>query len=180
MATSIEELEARISGLETRLEAAEAVQAIHKLKARYASLVDSRYTRAGPKDAADVARAADQITALFSEDAVWDGGEDLGLWKGREEIRKRFLEPTLRFTLHYFVKPCIDVDGNRARGRWDILAPITFANGKPGWMAGAEDDEYARVDGLWLHSRMKLSVVFMGPEMRGWDRTREDPGRKPL
>lgn len=172
MATTVEELEARLRGLEARLEAVEAVQAIHNLKARYASLVDSRYTREGAKEPAEVARIADEIVALFSEDAVWDGGERLGLWRGRDEIRKRFLEPTLRFTLHYFVKPHIEVEGDRARARWDILAPVTFGDGKPGWMAGYEDDEYVQVDDSWLHSRMKLTVIFMGPELRGWDRTR--------
>ena len=161
-------LEARLRELETRLAAVEAVQAIHNLKARYAELVDSRYGADGPKPAAEVARIADEIVALFTEDAVWDGGENLGLWRGRDEIRKRFLDPTLRFTLHYFVKPRIEVEGDRATGRWDILAPVSFQNGKPGWMAGTEDDEYRRVDGRWLHSRMELGVVFMVPHERGW------------
>jgi len=172
MATTPEELEARLRGFEARLQAVEAVQAIQNLKARYASLVDSRYTRDGAVEPAELARIADEIALLFSEDAVWDGGERLGLCRGRNEIRKRFLEPTLRFTLHYFVKPHIEVAGEHARGRWDILAPVTFGDGVPGWMAGTESDEYVQVDGSWLHSRMQLTVIFMGPELRGWDRTR--------
>ena len=168
------DVEARLRELERRVEALEAVHAITNLKARYAELVDARYTLDGPKDAAEVARVADRIVALFSEDAVWDGGERLGAWQGREEIRKRFLDPTLHFTLHYFVKPRIEVEGDRARGRWDILAPITFGDGRAGWMAGTEDDEYVRVGGVWLHSRMKLGVTFMGPDLRGWDRTPRD------
>jgi hypothetical protein len=165
-----EDLEARVRGLERRLAAAEAVLEIQQLKARYGELVDQRYGADGPRPAPEVARLADQIAALFSEDAVWDGGRDLGRWQGRSEIRKRFLEPTLRFTWHYFVKPRIEVEGDRARGRWDILAPVTFPDGRPGWMAGVEDDGYRRVDGLWLHSRMELRVVFMAPGDRGWDR----------
>jgi hypothetical protein len=171
-----EDVEARLRALEARLEAVEAVQAIHNLKARYASLVDSRYTRDGPAAATELGRIADEIADLFSEDAVWDGGERLGLCAGRDEIRRRFLEPTLRFTLHYFVMPEVEVTGDRARGRWDILAPVTFGDGRPGWMAGREDDEYVKVEGVWLHSRMKLTVVFMGPELRGWDRTRTGGG----
>ena len=162
------ELEERVRNLETRLAAVEAVQEIHNLKARYAELVDARYTQQGPKPAEEVAHIADEIVGLFSEDAVWDGGADLGCWQGRDEIRKRFLDPTLRFTLHYFVKPQIHVDGDRATGRWDILAPVSFGNGKPGWMTGVEDDEYVRIDGRWLHSSMKLSVHFMVPYDRGW------------
>jgi hypothetical protein len=162
------DLEERVRALEERLAAVEAVQEITNLKARYAELVDSRYTLKGPKSAQEVGRIADEIVGLFSPDAVWDGGEDLGCWRGREEIRKRFLDPTLGFTLHYFVKPRIHVDGDRARARWDILAPVTFGNGKPGWMTGIEDDEYVRHEGAWLHSRMKLSVHFMVSYARGW------------
>jgi len=169
---TLEELEGRLRELESRVAANEAVAAIQNLKARYGELVDARYGPDGPRDSAEVGRIADQIVELFSEDAVWDGGENLGCWTGRSEIRKRFLEPTLRFTLHYFVKPRIEVEGDRASGRWDILAPVTFGNGRPGWMAGIEDDEYLRVDGRWLHSRMKLGVHFMAPDLRGWDRTR--------
>jgi hypothetical protein len=108
-------LEARVRALEERLAAVEAVQEIHNLKARYGELVDSRYTKGGPRPAAELAQIADEIVLLFSEDAVWDGGGRLGLWQGRAKIRERFLEPTLGFTLHYFVKPRIEVAGERAR-----------------------------------------------------------------
>ena len=164
------ELERRVAALEDRLAAVEAVQEIHRLKARYGSLIDTRYTEDGALSGAALEAVADEIVQLFTPDAVWDGGERLGEWRGREQIRKRFLEPTLRFTLHYFLKPVVEVTGDRARGTWDILAPITLESGKPGWMAGVEEDEYARHEGRWLHSRMKLQVIFLGPEMRGWDR----------
>ena len=162
------ELEDRVRALEERLAAVEAVQEITRLKASYAELVDSRYTQQGPRSAEEVGRIADELAALFAEDAVWDGGADLGRWTGRDEIRKRFLDPTLRFTIHYFVQPRVTVEDDRARARWDILSLVTFGNGKPGWMTGIEDDEYVRVDGRWLHASMKLTVHFMVPHARGW------------
>lgn len=168
------DLDDRVRELEERLTEVEAVQEITRLKARYAELIDSRYTQQGPKPADEVARIADQVVALFAEDAVWDGGADLGCWQGRDEIRKRFLDPTLQFTIHYFVQPRIQINRDRATGRWDILAPVTFGNGKPGWMTGIEDDEYVRVRGRWLHSRMKLTVHFMVPHARGWGGTPGD------
>ena len=76
-----EELEARIQQLETRLEAVEAVEEIRCLKARYGELVDSRYGDKGPKDPEEIGRIADEIVLLFAKDAVWDGGEELGLWQ---------------------------------------------------------------------------------------------------
>ena len=66
------------------------------------------------------------------------------------------------------MKPQIQVDGNRATGSWDILAPCTTQKGEPHWMAGVEADEYRRVDGRWLHSRMSLEVIFMAPHATGW------------
>lgn len=163
------ELEARIEALESRLAAVEAVQEIHRLKARYGSLIDERYTLDGARDAEAVAEVADRVVELFAPDAVWDGGERLGLWKGRDAIRERFLDPTLGFTLHYFLKPVVEVRGDEASGRWDIFAPVTLGNGKPGFMAGVEYDTYRRVDGVWLHASMRLDVIFLGPELRGWD-----------
>jgi len=157
-----------LAALAARVEALEAAQSIRALKARYAELVDARYGRGGAKPADEIAPIADAIAALFAEDAVWDGGAGLGVCRGREAIRTRMAEPTLLFSRHYFVNPQIDLDGDFARVRWELLAPCTLRDGRPAWMAGAEDDEYARVDGVWLHQRMALSVHFMAPHERGW------------
>ena len=78
------------------------------------------------------------------------------------------LHSTLQFSWHFFVKPELQVEGECARGRWDILSPCTTESGEPMWMAGVEHDEYARVDGDWLHTQMQLEVVFMCPYERGW------------
>ena len=164
------DLEAALRELGARVTALEDVEAIRRLKARYAELVDARYERGRPRPQPEVDRLADQIAALFSEDAVWDGGAGLGLCEGRAAIRERLARPTLHFSWHYFVKPRIEVEGDRARGRWDLLSPCTTTDDRPMWMAGVEDDEYVRRNGVWLHSRMKLDVVFFAPHERGWVR----------
>ena len=163
-----EQLERRVLALEERLRAVEDVDAIQSLKARYAQLVDARYTRAGPKSPEELAPIATEIAGLFSEDAVWDGGAGLGVCTGRDAIRQRFLEPTLQFSWHYFLKPRIEVDGDAARASWDILSPCTTREGRAMWMAGVEEDDYVRKGGAWLHSSMRLEVVFMAPHDRGW------------
>ena len=155
--------------LASRVRALEDAESIRRLKARYADLVDARYERGGPKPAAELTRLAGEIAALFAEDAVWDGGA-LGTQTGRDAIRKRMAEPTLSFSRHYFVNPQIEVTGDTARARWELLAPCNAPDGKPMWMAGVEDDEYARVDGRWLHTRMKLGVHFFAPHETGWVR----------
>jgi hypothetical protein len=167
---SVEELAAEVAGLRRRVEASEAVQAIQNLKARYAQLVDQRYVRGKVAPDEKVAAVAEQIAALFSEDGVWDGGPALGVSTGRAEIAARMRAPTLQFSWHFFLKSQIQVDGDRASARWDILSPCTTKDGKPHWMVGFEDDEYRRVDGVWLHARMKLTSVFLAPHETGWQK----------
>lgn len=165
------DLARRLDALEARVRAAEDVQAIHRLKARYAQLVDARYQRRGgiverPK----LEEAARAIADLFCEDGVWDGGKALGLSRGRDEIFQRMCEPTLSFSWHFFLKPHIEVAGDRAHGSWDILSPCTSGEGRAMWMAGVEHDDYERTGGVWLHRHMKLDVVFMAPHDKGWAR----------
>ena len=164
--------EETVRALEARLARLEAEEEIRRLKARYGALVDARYGRDGPRPRAEIEPIAGEIAGLFTEDAVWDGGAGLGVCRGRDAIRERFLEPTLRFSWHYFVKPSIEVVGSRARGSWDLLAPCTTRDGVASWMAGVEEDEYARVDGRWLHAAMKLKVVLFAPHAQGWEPAR--------
>ena len=171
MATDAQLLE-RIQALEGRLVVLEAVEEIRRLKSDYAALVDDRYARGAPRGPEELADRARRIADLFTEDAVWDGGPALGVCQGRAELEKRMAQPTLLFSWHYFVKPKIVVDGDQARGRWDLLAPCTTADGRPHWMAGVEDDEYRKVEGVWLHCAMKLRVVFLAPHETGWARGR--------
>jgi hypothetical protein len=162
------DLAATVARLAARLRAVEDVQAIERLKARYGELVDRRYGPRGVVASAELEDLAGAIADLFTADAVWDGGKVLGLCRGRDEIRARFREPTLAFSWHFFVKPRIEVDGDRATGTWDILAPCTTRDGRAQWMAGVEEDEYERVGDRWLHRAMKLRVVFLAPYELGW------------
>lgn len=165
---SANDLEQRIERLESRLEAAEAYAALTNLKSRYGELADARYTRKGPKSQPEIDALAEQLAALFTQDAVWDGGGDLGRCAGRAEIRSRFAEPSLHYSWHFFVKPKFEIEGARATGTWDVLALCTTLEGRAMWMVGVEQDEYERVEGVWLHSRMRLDAKLMAPHDRGW------------
>ena len=165
--------EERMAALEARLAEVEAHRAILDLKSLYGSLADARYTRKGPRSAAEIADVADRLAALFTEDAVWEGGGPLGRCEGRDAIRQRFLEPTLHYAWHFFVKPEIHVSGDRAEGSWDVLALITTREGRAMWMVGVEHDRYARVDGRWLHTHMQLDSKLMAPHDRGWGPARD-------
>lgn len=162
------DLELRLAALEARLEDAEAHASILDLKSRYGTLADARYTRSGPRSQPEIDGLADQLAELFAEDAVWEGGGNLGRCEGKNAIRERFRAPTLHYSWHFFVKPDITVTGDLARGTWDVLAMITTTEGRALWMVGVERDEYARVDGRWLHTRMQLDSELMAPYDRGW------------
>jgi hypothetical protein len=165
---SAEVLLERLAALEARVARAEAHAEILDLKSRYGALADARYSRKGPRPQAEIDEVADQLGALFTDDAVWEGGGALGRCEGRAAICERFREPTLQYAWHFFVKPEIRVDGDRAKGTWDVLALITTKEGRAMWMVGVEHDEYARVGGRWLHTRMHLESQLMAPHDRGW------------
>jgi hypothetical protein len=166
--TTIEELRLEVAALRQRLDSSESVLAIQALKARYGGLVDQRFAAGEVVDAHTLGRVADDVAALFTPDAVWDGGPGLGVARGRGAIAARLRETTLTFARHFFVNPRIDVDGASAKATWDLLSPCRRADGTSYWMCGFEDDEYSRVEGVWLHRSMKLTTVFMTPVGEGW------------
>jgi hypothetical protein len=160
--------DARLERLERRLDAAESVLAIQEMKARYADLVDARFERGAVVATDRLDALAHQAAALFTEDGVWDGGPVLGVARGREEIAARLAAPTLVFSRHFFMAPRIDAVDDTATGRWQLLSPCTGTDGIDRWMAGTEDDTYARIDGVWLHRTMSLTTVFVSPAGSGW------------
>jgi len=171
------DLEQRVAALEARLRAAEDLDALRRLKARYGKLLDRRYARRGGlRPPGEVEPLAREAAALFTADAVWDGGPGLGVCEGREAIFERLAHSTLQFAWHFFVKPDLEVEGDTAHGTWDILSPCTTAEGRPMWMAGVEHDSYVREGGVWLHRSMKLDLVFMAPYDRGWAKAKPPEG----
>lgn len=168
--SELEAIRSELAELRTRVDAAESALAIQHLKSRYASLVDARFSKGRVVGEARLAEVADEIASLFTEDGVWDAGPALGVATGRAEIAERMRAPTLTFGWHFFVKPRIDVRGDRATARWDILSPCTTKDGKHQWMVGFEDDVYRREGGEWLHERMTLTSVFRSPHDEGWPR----------
>jgi hypothetical protein len=166
--STIEELATEVAALRRRVSAAEGILEIQSLKARYGELVDQRYSAGGVVDEAWMGRIADEAAALFTVDGVWDGGPELGSATGRPSIAAKLRTTTLSFSRHLFVKPRIQLDGDRAWARWDLLSPCRRSDGSSYWMCGYEDDEYIRTEGVWLHRSMTLTTVFMAPVGEGW------------
>jgi hypothetical protein len=168
--TTTDELASQVAALEARVASAEAVLAIQALKSDYGELVDSRFSYGSVVDPEALGRVVGNIVELFTEDAVWDGGPVLGTARGRTEIAERLRSPTLTFSRHLFMKPRIRVDGQFASARWDLLCPCRTPDGRSWWMCGYEDDEYRLEEGVWRHTAMRLTTVFMTETGEGFDR----------
>jgi len=148
---SLEELARRIQVLED-------IEAIKKLKARYCAYCDNHYD-------------ADGLASLFTEDAIWDGGERLGRCAGREAIRAFFQGSPQRlpFAIHHVTNPFIEVHGDTATGRWYLFQPCTRAEGNRAvWLAARYEEDYVRQGGEWKFRQMKIFPAFYTPYDQGW------------
>ena len=150
-----------LQDLEARLKVLEDVEAIKRLKARYCAYCDDNYDAAG-------------IAALFTEDAVWDGGMR-GRAEGREEIREFFKRSPDRisFAVHMVTNSMVEVDGNTAKGTWYLFQPCTWTEGNRAvWGSAKYHEEYVRVDGDWKFRNLKLTSFFWTPFDQGWAQNR--------
>jgi hypothetical protein len=146
------------NNVEARLSRLEAVEAIRALKMRYARLCDAGYP-------------AQEISALFVEGAVWDGGELLGRFTGRREIEEFFASTPTRvpWALHYIVAGDIDLseDAKSATGSWYLWQPMTFDNAAV-WLMATYADEYLLTDEGWRYSNLTLNVQALTPATSDW------------
>jgi ketosteroid isomerase-like protein len=147
--------------LAVRLARLETVEEVQRLKAHYCDVCDDGYD-------------PDALAALFTSDAVWDGGR-VGRFEGREAIRGFFARmPTvLSMAIHHVTNPSITVsdDGQRAEGRWYLLQAATLTAGnRPVWLAGRYHDRFERVEGRWLFSSITITTRFLAPYETGWGR----------
>ena len=143
--------------IEERLQTLEDIEAIKRLKVRYAELCDAGFD-------------ADGLVSLFTPDGVWDAGE-FGRFRGPDEMRAYWRE-TARvtdFALHYMANHVVDVDpaGSEATGRCYLLGTAT-RDGQAYWMAVRYAERYRKVDGRWLFAEMKLLPAFMTAYERSW------------
>ena len=113
-----------VDDLATRIQSIEDIEAIKKLKHQYCHYCDANYD-------------ADGIAALYTEDAIWEGG-GIGKFEGREAIRTFFkgASKSFNFAIHNVMNPIINVQGDRATGEWKLLQPCTV-DGRGGMASGS-------------------------------------------
>ena len=149
----LESLEARITRLED-------LEAIKQLKTRYCEICDDDHNPA-------------EITSIFTEDGIWEG-RGIGKAQGHDEIRALFtrFQQSISFSQHMVMNPIIEIDGDRASGRWYFLGPFTMTEGNQAkWQAARYREDYVKVNGQWkiAHLRVK-GPAFSADYEKGWAR----------
>ena len=149
--------------LEQRIARLEAAEQIRAMKAYYCELCDRGYD-------------PDSLCALFTEDAVWDGGH-FGRHEGRHAIHTFFggISGSLVFAAHLVMNPVIEfLDDDTAVGKWRLWEPATVKeNGmlESKILLAGYEDVYVKVDGKWLYKSLKLHVNFFASLTDGWARS---------
>lgn len=106
--------------LENAIERVEATLAIKATIHRFANLCDEDFS-------------PDEVSAMFVEDGVWEGGGPVGSFVGREAIRE-FLSTLVRvvsWSGHFVVNDEFEVTGHRARGFWRCIAIVNNRGEEP-------------------------------------------------
>ena len=149
------------SDLEAQVARLSAIEDIKQLKAQYAEYCDHDYD-------------PDGIASLFVEDAVWDGGPGFGRYEGRAKIHAFFsqISDDIVLAAHLSMNPIIEVDGDKATGRWRLLCPCTVTtdtgDNTARWILAEYDEEYERHDGRWLYRALNVNVNVNAPHVKGW------------
>ena len=166
----------KMENLEKRIQALEDIEAIKKLKSRYAQLADGKYSSVILNGEKNLDKIANEVVQIYAEDAIWDSKmEEFKTRVGRSEIYEHFAKVNFNFSIHYFTMPDITVNGDSATGRWYLWNIASEKkDGKPILITGFTDDEYAKIDGRWLFKKMTFTPLFIGPYDQGWVKTDRD------
>lgn len=131
--------------LEAHVRRLAALEEIRALKGRYCRWSDRGYDGAGD--------SPDEVAALFTADGAW------GEARGREAIRALFerFRTALPFALHMALEPEIELDGERARGRWSGIIDVVSETDGPTLILGIYDDQLALTSEGWRFTHVTFT-----------------------
>jgi hypothetical protein len=167
-----------MSTLEERILRLEDVEAIRRLKAYYGKYADAKYTDDHQRrPQAEIDTLAREQASVFTEDAIWDNGVGpSGILRGREAIYNNLRLGPWKFAMHHFVSPLIEVDGDKATGRWMLWQTATLAEPDTAvFMSAITNDEYVRTPAGWKMSRMSFTLKYMTRFDRPWSVQKNGP-----
>jgi hypothetical protein len=144
---NIEEIEARLVAAETKLQKLEDIEAIKRLHRIY-----SYYVMYMLKEEIVDCFADHPETALYWLEGTWLGKEGVKRYFGIDDPGRMKMPPT--FTHQVMpIAGVIDVEGNRAKGRWYAFGGVNIpdregkSNGS--FVGGIYEITYIKQDGVW-------------------------------
>lgn len=154
--------------LEARLHQLESENAVRACMNRYMVLCD----------ALDARTPLDELTGLFTSDAVWEGkgakyAKSFGGYRGREAIRAMFAgymtEPAhFALNVHFLCSELIRVEGDEANGSWVMLQTSTFASGASHLNAARLTVRFREEQGVWRMAHFQTENLF-GRPVEAWN-----------
>jgi SnoaL-like domain len=139
--------------LEDRVRGLEDVEEIRRLKVRYFEACDGGFGGVP-------SHVPEEISNTFTVDGVWDGGPH-GSRVGRQAIGEFYRQVPQCFAYTMLSEPTIEVDGDRAIGRWNLLVYSTHGD-RSILTGGTHHDEYVRTSEGWRIARTRfVSAVQM-------------------
>jgi hypothetical protein len=152
-----------------RLARLEAEHAVRRVMTRYMRLCDQ------PDSGFPIA----ELGALFTQDAVWEGGGStygaaFGRHQGREAIMsfiESFRRPKSHFTMntHFLTSEDIAVADNTADGRWIMLQLSTFADGHSSVLGARLRAQFSMEKSQWRIAHFRTENLFNAPWRRDID-----------
>lgn len=150
-------MEARLEKLEANVRALNDKDEIWRMITRYARAVDEEIDS--------------ELSAIFTDDVIsqtipWSDGQSTG----RDYAVKAFKSYQRRFVnrKRFIVNEQIDITGPDTATAWANWLTLHANDGASyaGW--GCYDWEFARIDGIWLISKMIITVDCMTTLDKGW------------
>jgi hypothetical protein len=172
---------ALLATLHLRVERLEAATAIRGVMARYVSLCDRL----------DESTPMDELTGLFTRDAIWAGKGSryqaaFGENRGRAAIAEmlgRYRGPPPHYALnaHFLTSESIDMTNGPPIGTWMMLQTSTYRDGSADLRCARLSVQFAFEDERWRISRFETESIFVRPVDRWNDSTDLSlPGRSGL
>lgn len=108
----------------------------------------------------------DAYAACWTDSASWHiMGQHL---EGRAQIVDFYkaLTGAALHVRHVVHSPILRIDGNTAKGRWQVTETVCLNDGTGSVIMGVYDDSYAkegRDDPVWRFTERKLDIIYQGP-----------------
>jgi len=129
--------------LSKRIQVIEDTEAIKQLMYTYADICDDNHN-------------PERINSVFTEDALWEGGGDLGVFEGHDQIKAAFedFSTAIDFSRHHLNSPIIEINDHKASAKWYMIG-VFDKDGDESISTVTYTGEYIKEDGEWLISHLK-------------------------